>query len=201
MRYTQKPVPLPATELPTVDAFRIIAVSEHQKGVVNTPKITIQTDDPKVTRVESPTREMIALGGIPEAGDFWIIPVPFVSLEKTPIYTLTPNEFEARFGPPAAPVAPTGPAPAPGRPAGEIGVAPATATLGPGKSQAFSAFIPRQPAPPVKWTLTPPGVGSISTDGVYTAPATIPSPVEVTVTATTVAAPEKVGTATVKLVP
>lgn len=75
-------------------------------------------------------------------------------------------------------------------------VAPATATVIGGESQAFSASVTGQNSPPtgVTWSAS---AGSISSIGIFTAPAAGPSAQTVTVTATSTFDGTKSGTATV----
>ena len=74
-------------------------------------------------------------------------------------------------------------------------VSPSTVTLGPGESQQFTAS-----APNVTWSLKPPGMGTISPDGLYKAPLKIPSRSQVSVVASS-GDPSKDGVATVTLSP
>ncbi|MFN7925699.1 MAG: malectin domain-containing carbohydrate-binding protein [Bryobacteraceae bacterium] len=79
-------------------------------------------------------------------------------------------------------------------PAINVTVSPSSAALGQGQTQQFGANVA------VTWSLSP-NVGSITTSGLYTAPATIASQQTVTVTATSTADPTKSATATVTLTP
>lgn len=81
-----------------------------------------------------------------------------------------------------------------------VGVAPATATLGPSQTQQFTGTVANAVNIAVQWSLSP-AVGSISGTGLYTAPSSIASQQTVTVTATSVADPSKTATATVTLTP
>jgi hypothetical protein len=86
-------------------------------------------------------------------------------------------------------------------PAISVSVAPSSAHVGPGLSQQFSATVLGTPHTVVAWSLSGPGCsgvscGQISATGLYTAPLTIPSPNNVTVTATLVSSPHS-ATATV----
>ena len=74
-------------------------------------------------------------------------------------------------------------------------VKPSTTTLGPSQTQQFTAT-----ASGVTWSISPTGMGNISTNGLYTAPASIPSSTTVTVTASS-AATGLSATATVQLNP
>jgi hypothetical protein len=80
-----------------------------------------------------------------------------------------------------------------------VSVTPPVATLSPGLSQSFLATVQNATNQSVNWSVTP-SVGSVSSSGVYTPPATFTVSQTVTITATTVAAPYGSGTATVNLV-
>jgi len=83
-----------------------------------------------------------------------------------------------------------------------VGVTPPTATLTQSQTQQFTATVTGSANTAVTWSLTPPtGAGSISTAGLYTAPASITTTQTVTVTATSAADNTKKGTATVTLNP
>jgi hypothetical protein len=79
-----------------------------------------------------------------------------------------------------------------------VAVAPATATLGPGATQQFTATIAGSPGAAVNWSLSP-ALGSISAAGVYSAPATVAAVQTVVITATASADPSKSASATVSL--
>jgi hypothetical protein len=85
-----------------------------------------------------------------------------------------------------------------------VSVAPGTASLQTGGSQAFTATVANTTNTAVTWQVngTVGGnstVGTISSAGAYTAPAAVPSPATVTVTAVSVADPTKSGAAQVTL--
>jgi uncharacterized protein (DUF1800 family) len=75
-----------------------------------------------------------------------------------------------------------------------VTVAPATAIVSASATRQFSATVSGSSNTAVTWTAT---AGSISSTGLYTAPATVPNPATVTVRATSAAAPSSSGTATV----
>jgi hypothetical protein len=81
-----------------------------------------------------------------------------------------------------------------------VTVSPTTATLGQGESTQFSATVTGMSNQQVTWSISP-TTGSISSTGLYTAPATIAALQTVTVTATSAAQQTATGTATVTLVP
>jgi hypothetical protein len=86
-----------------------------------------------------------------------------------------------------------------------VSVSPSTAQVTVGKQQQFSAKVTGTTNTSVKWTLagtscTGSACGSISTSGLYTAPASVPASSKVTITATSVAAPSKSSNATVTIV-
>ena len=83
-----------------------------------------------------------------------------------------------------------------------ISVSPGSVELNTEARQQFKATVTGSTNTAVTWSVTGfgcggPSCGSITTGGLYTAPATPPSPSFVTVTATSVADPTKSGTATV----
>jgi len=86
-----------------------------------------------------------------------------------------------------------------------IAVSPASAQVVGGGKQQFSAVITGELDSGVNWKVSGTGCsgstcGSISSEGLYTAPSTIPSPPLVMVTATLEAAPTEAATATVTVV-
>ena len=88
-------------------------------------------------------------------------------------------------------------------PASGIGVtvSPGSATLGQSQSQQFSATVTGSSNTGVTWSSSPTGVGSITSAGLYTAPATITSTQTVTIKAVSNADNVTSGTATVTLTP
>jgi len=82
-----------------------------------------------------------------------------------------------------------------------VSVSPATATLNGGQSQQFTATVSNSGNQVVNWTISPVGVGSISTAGVYAAPSSVAAQQTVTVTASSQADSTKSATATVTLTP
>lgn len=87
-----------------------------------------------------------------------------------------------------------------------VTVSPSSAQLVVGQQQQFSASVTGTSNTAVTWSVWGSGCsgaacGTITTNGLYTAPATVPSPPSVTVTATSVANPSKTGSATVTLIP
>ena len=80
-----------------------------------------------------------------------------------------------------------------------VSVGPSAVSLGPSQTQQFQAASIRANTS-VSWSLTP-AVGSISKDGLYTAPPSVTSQSTVTVTATTVYPPIAAGTAVITLTP
>jgi hypothetical protein len=82
----------------------------------------------------------------------------------------------------------------------QIRVAPGSVTVGSSATQAFTATVVNSNDPAVTWTISP-AVGSISQSGLYTAPATIGSAQNVTVTAHSMEDSTKTATAEISLVP
>lgn len=81
-----------------------------------------------------------------------------------------------------------------------VTVTPPSATLTGSQTQQFTATVSGNSNTSVTWSLSP-NVGSISSTGLYTAPASIASSQSVSVTATSVGDPTKSASVTVTLVP
>jgi len=79
-----------------------------------------------------------------------------------------------------------------------VTVSPASASVQVGNTLPFNATVNNSSDQLVTWTTS---VGSISSTGVYTAPANVPSPATVTIQATSHADPSAVGTASVTITP
>jgi hypothetical protein len=82
-----------------------------------------------------------------------------------------------------------------------VSVSPPTASLGQSQTQQFTATVTGGSTTTVTWSLAPAGLGTISSSGLYTAPATITTTQQVTVKATSNADNVTNGTATVTLNP
>ncbi|MDP3070604.1 MAG: DUF1800 family protein [Opitutaceae bacterium] len=87
-----------------------------------------------------------------------------------------------------------------------VAVLPAAATLTVGGIQQFAAGIAGSPNTAVTWSVNGlvggnPGLGTISTSGLYTAPAAVPSPATVIVRATSAANPAASAIASVTITP
>ncbi len=87
-----------------------------------------------------------------------------------------------------------------------VTVSPLTAQVIIGKTQQFTATVTGISNTSVTWSLKGSGCsgascGTISSSGLYTAPASVPSPAQVTVTATSVADTTKSASATVTVIP
>jgi hypothetical protein len=85
-----------------------------------------------------------------------------------------------------------------------VSISPATAELVTGKTQQFTATVKNTTNTAVTWSLNGTGCsgatcGTVSSSGLYTAPAAVPSPAQVSVTATSVADPTKSSTASVTI--
>jgi hypothetical protein len=85
-----------------------------------------------------------------------------------------------------------------------VAVSPAVATVAINATQQFTALVSGTPNLAVTWSLSGAGCsgsscGTLSATGFYTAPASVPNPATVTITATSVADPTKSGTATVTI--
>jgi Fe-S cluster assembly iron-binding protein IscA len=87
-----------------------------------------------------------------------------------------------------------------------VTVSPTTARVHTGASQQFAATVLNTSNTAVTWSLSGGGCsgsacGTISTSGLYTAPSTVPSPAQVSVTATSAADSTKYSTAIVTVIP
>ena len=80
-----------------------------------------------------------------------------------------------------------------------VTVAPTAAALVPGQSVQFTSSAPGLTSQQVVWSVTPAGLGTVSSTGLYSAPATLPSAQTATVTATSVSDPTKFASATVSI--
>jgi len=85
-----------------------------------------------------------------------------------------------------------------------VGISPTTAKLAPSASQQFTAQVGGSSNTTVSWTLSGSGCtgsacGKITTAGLYTAPAVVPNPPSVVVTATSQADPSKSASAQVTI--
>ena len=78
-----------------------------------------------------------------------------------------------------------------------VTVSPSTASVPTGQTQQFTATVQNSSNQSVTWSVNgaPGTVGVVDTNGMYTAPATVPSPPTVTVTATSEATPTVSGSA------
>jgi TonB family protein len=90
---------------------------------------------------------------------------------------------------------------------GEIGIKvfPSSAELATGAKQQFSAIVTGAENSAVGWSVRGPGCvasacGSVSADGLYTAPSVIPDPPKVTVTVTLTSGPSETDSASVTIV-
>ncbi|HLK66747.1 MAG TPA: malectin domain-containing carbohydrate-binding protein [Bryobacteraceae bacterium] len=72
-------------------------------------------------------------------------------------------------------------------PPSTVSVTPPTASLSGGQTQQFTATLTNNAGLGVTWTITPAGMGSITSAGLYTAPPSVFTPQTVTVTATSLA--------------
>lgn len=79
-----------------------------------------------------------------------------------------------------------------------VTVTPATSTLSPSQTQQFSAAVANAANTAVTWSVSP-GMGTISSGGLYSAPSNVTAGQTAIVTATSVADSGKSGTATVNL--
>jgi Fe-S cluster assembly iron-binding protein IscA len=87
-----------------------------------------------------------------------------------------------------------------------VTISPTTAQLLTGGHQQFTATVTNTTNTAVSWSVAGSGCtgatcGTITTSGLYTSPSTVPSPPQVSVTATSVADPTKSATASVTIIP
>ena len=82
----------------------------------------------------------------------------------------------------------------------QVSISPQSATLSGGQTSQFTATVTNTGNTAVTWSLTP-NVGSISSTGLYTAPATVAAAQTVTVTARSVASSSATASATITLTP
>jgi RHS repeat-associated protein len=84
-------------------------------------------------------------------------------------------------------------------PAVTVSVTPGSVTLGGGQTQQFTASVNNTSNAAVTWTFDPPGTGSFSAGGTYTAPASVTTQQTVTITATSQADTSQSASATITL--
>jgi RHS repeat-associated protein len=82
-----------------------------------------------------------------------------------------------------------------------VAISPASVTLGGGLSQQFTATVSNASNTAVDWSIKPAGIGTLSSSGSFTAPATVTAQQSVTITATSQADPTKFASAVVTLSP
>jgi Fe-S cluster assembly iron-binding protein IscA len=87
-----------------------------------------------------------------------------------------------------------------------VSVSPAKTSVVLGQQQFFTAFVSGTTITGVTWELTgascsQSACGTLTTDGTYTAPSTLPTPPQVTITAVSVADPSKSGSAVITITP
>ena len=143
-------------------------------------------------------------GGLPVTV-VWGISPTVGSISSSGLYVAPASIFAGTPSPITVTATPVNSALTPGtatvtlQPTVAIGVSPASATLTAGQSQKFTATVTGTTNTAVTWSASPNGVGSMGSDGTYTAPATISAKQTVTVTAVSVADPTQSGSATVTL--
>jgi predicted P-loop ATPase/GTPase len=82
-----------------------------------------------------------------------------------------------------------------------VSVSPTTATLYAGQTQQYSATVTNASSTAVSWSVSPAGAGTISSSGLYTAPASIASQQTITIIATSQAEPNVSASASATLTP
>ncbi len=84
-------------------------------------------------------------------------------------------------------------------PAVSVALSPASVVLDSGQSQQFAATVNNSSNTSVTWSMQPSGIGTLSSSGLYTAPAAIAAQQSITITATSQADPTKSASAIVTL--
>ena len=84
-------------------------------------------------------------------------------------------------------------------PAVSVSVSPPNISLDGGQTQQYTATVTNATNQAVTWSVS--GLGSINSQGLYSAPAIVPNQTTATITATSVADPTKSGSVTVTLIP
>ena len=114
----------------------------------------------------------------------------------------------AACGDSSAPAATPSPVPEAGTDAGadsappgpvSVSISPTTLSLLTCSTQTFAATVTGSMDTSVTWTVTPDGIGTVDTNGKYTAPSVVPQPPTAKVTATTLANQSKSASASVTL--
>ena len=78
----------------------------------------------------------------------------------------------------------TPPPPTPTPSTNGLTIFPASASVPVGANAVFTGYVPSQPGATVTWAVSGSSNGSITSAGVYTAPSSVPSPAQVSITAT-----------------
>jgi hypothetical protein len=80
-----------------------------------------------------------------------------------------------------------------------VTIYPGTASIAVSQTVQFKAFLPSAPTGNFTWSVSGSSNGSISSNGLYTAPSSVPSPSTVTITATSSTSSSLLGTATINI--
>lgn len=78
----------------------------------------------------------------------------------------------------------TPPTPTPTPSTNGLTIFPASASVPVGANAVFTGYVPSQPGATITWAVSGSSNGSITSAGVYTAPSSVPSPAQVSITAT-----------------
>lgn len=84
-------------------------------------------------------------------------------------------------------------------PSGPVTVYPGTASVPVGQKAQFIAYLPSQPNSGFTWSVSGSSNGTIDSNGMYTAPSSMPSPTQVTITAASTANSGLTGTAIITI--
>jgi RHS repeat-associated protein len=201
------PASIPARQTVTVTATGVAAPGLSASATVNLwPPSGVTMAPTTASLTSSQTRQFTATpNNNSTMGVTWAVtPSGFGSISSTGLYTAPINIYtQQTLTVTATSIADgsTGTATIMLLPSPTVTVTPSTVTLGPSGKRQFSAFIAGAWNNNVNWTISPVGSGSITSDGVYTAPASISSTSTVTVTATSAVNSSATGTATITLAP
>uniref|UniRef100_Q01XJ9 Ig domain protein, group 2 domain protein n=1 Tax=Solibacter usitatus (strain Ellin6076) TaxID=234267 RepID=Q01XJ9_SOLUE len=200
------PAAIPSAQNVTVIATSAADPTQSASAVVSlVPSVTVSLTPTSVSLTGSQWQQFTAtVGGSSNSGVTWSVSPAVGSLSSAGLYTAPATIAGAQsVTVTATSVAdPTKSANASVAltPTVTVSVTPATVSLGASQTQQFTATVGGSANTGVTWSVSP-AVGTVSSTGLYTAPASIASTQSVTVTATSVADPTKSASASVALAP
>ncbi len=145
----------------------------------------------------------VAINGTPVLTEFDIVATagaPYTALDETFPVTVTGSSITIQFTSGLADYPKISAIEISPSSAVSVQISPTTASLYPSQAQQFTATVTGSSNTAVNWTFSPP-VGTLTANGLYTAPASITTPQTVTVTATSQAVGTQAAVATVTLLP